>query len=267
MHRHLGTGGLLLAAGILLTGCQKSGSAQTTPAPGPTQTIEAVTEAPTPEPNLTYLEKIEKAIREEDTKFLREELRFWDSSDEKSGRYSITILSDFVSYMNAKPERLDAFMRQVEDEFYNEDEERIVLPAVYVYVTTVSDNTEFVFPFFGERTIDNAERKAQKLGPLLPTNYEITASCESWEHSQTAVVPISLSELSDESGSRHTYYLKFYSSEYSLYPDGEGAGSRESESEKEDSWDPDDSEWDDSAKMTEKPETEDESETGEDADE
>lgn len=212
----------MLIGVLCFTACGKKNDVETSTAEPTAQATEEATPAPTPK--LTYLERLEQAIKDGDTKYLREELKYWDSAKEVSGQYSINMIADFVDYMNASSERLRSFMQQIEDEFYLEDEERVVLPAVYVYVTTTSDNTNFDFQFFGERTIDEADRKAQKLGPLLPTDYTITASNESWEDSQTAVIPISLSELSDDSSSRHMYYLKFYKTEYTLYPDGDSSG-------------------------------------------
>ena len=132
----------MLIGVLCFTACGKKNDVETSTAEPTAQATEEATPAPTPK--LTYLERLEQAIKDGDTKYLREELKYWDSAKEVSGQYSINMIADFVDYMNASSERLRSFMQQIEDEFYLEDEERVVLPAVYVYVTTTSDNTNFV---------------------------------------------------------------------------------------------------------------------------
>ncbi len=208
----------LTALFLLLAGCAGK-KEEPVATPTPEAAVEETKAPETEEPALSLLETVRKAIEEKDKNTLYQMLRYWDARSDKSGKYSIEMIEAFLEDVNGDKEKIKELTETIEDEFYDEDDEVITLPAVYIIVQSDTDQTQLDLPVFGERTIEDADQKAQKLGPLLPMSYKITARNKVWSKERSQTVDVSLKELpveDDETMSheesitaKHTYYVKF----------------------------------------------------------
>lgn len=183
-----------------------------------TEPTEIAEETPTPAPTLSFTEQIEQDIANSDVNALYEVLRYWDAATDESGRYSRAMITEFLNQVQTDADMLDSFMEEI-DALYEDGSEVVYLPAVYVQITSDTDETTLSLPVFGEQTITDAQTKAQKLGPMLPMQYEIHAANANWQEEKVQTIQVTFEELNtDTSGTeepdaaqngKHTYYVAF----------------------------------------------------------
>lgn len=186
------------------------------PTEKPTETVQ---ESPTPAPRaLSFTEQVKQDITDGNVDGLYEVLRYWDAMTDESGRFSRAMITEFVGRVQKDQNALDSFMTEL-DTFYEDGSDVVYLPAVYVQVTSDTDETKLSLPVFGEQMISDAQTKAQKLGPMLPMQYEIRAVNANWPEEKVQTIQITFEELNTdtagagesdaEMNGKHTYYVAF----------------------------------------------------------